>query len=68
MCIPSKCARFVMNSLELRENKSGYVQNFILHSAKYRSQQVLKNELYDSKVVLQLMALLQNQGYHYHTM
>jgi hypothetical protein len=62
--IPSKCARFGIKSFELCEAISGYIWNFIVYTGQDTVfDESLKNEPYGSKVVLQLMAPLLNQGY-----
>lgn len=62
--IPSKRARFGIKSFELCEAESGYVWNFIIYIGKETIfDESLKDESYGSKVVLELMAPILNQGY-----
>ena len=62
--IPSKRARFGIKSFELCEAKSGYVWNFLVYVGKETVfDESLKDEAYGSKVVLELMSPLLNQGY-----
>jgi hypothetical protein len=63
--IPSKCVRLDIKSFESCETKYGYVSNFIIYTGQVTVfDESLRNEPYGSKVVLQLMAPLLNQGYH----
>lgn len=62
--IPSKRARFGIKSFELCEAKSGYVWNFLIYVGKETIfDESLKDEAYGSKVVLELIDPLLNQGY-----
>nr|CAD7423275.1 unnamed protein product [Timema monikensis] len=62
--IPLKHARFGMKSFELCESKSCYVWNFIIYVGNDTMfDDSLKHESYGSKVVLELMTPLLNQGY-----
>jgi hypothetical protein len=62
--IPSKHVRFGIKSFELCEAKYGYVRNFTIYTVQDTVfDEFVKNEPYGSRVVLQLMAPLLNQGY-----
>jgi hypothetical protein len=61
--IPFKHTRFGIKSFELCEAKS--VWHFIIYVGQNTAfNDTLKNEPYGSKVVLDLMGPLLNQGYH----
>jgi hypothetical protein len=63
--ISSKCARFCIKSFELCEAKCGHVWNFIIYIGQDTVfDESLKDEPYGSKVFLQLMIPLLNEGYH----
>ena len=61
----SICARFGIKSFKLCEAESGYVWNFIVYVGKETvfDENVRDETYYGSKVVLDLMAPLLNQGY-----